>query len=111
MMSTGVESFDKAAELGAIYPFQGSEVYWFYSVPLFWLGWHIWQLRNESRECDVEIKEMKGQGAGQQGAATGRGPHVVLIDRAAPARLKPVAGAPQGLLQQALGLSGVGRLI
>lgn len=61
-MSTGIESFDKAAELGAIYPFQGSEGFLVLICALFWLGWHIWQLRNESRECDVEIQEMKDKG-------------------------------------------------
>ena len=58
-MSTGVESFSTLAEMGAIYPFQGSEGFLVIVCTVFWLGWHLWQLKNESNECDVEIKEMK----------------------------------------------------
>lgn len=58
-MSTGVETFGSAAELGAIYPFTGSEGLLVVIGAGVWIGWHIWQLRNEAREYNVEIEEIK----------------------------------------------------
>ena len=60
-MSTGVEDFSKLAEMGAIYPFQGSEGLLVILCAVFWVAWHIWQFKHESDECDVEIKEMKNK--------------------------------------------------
>ncbi len=60
-MSNGVESFAKLAEMGALYPFQGSEGLLVILCTAFWLAWHIWQLKSESDECNIEIKEIKGK--------------------------------------------------
>ena len=60
-MSTGVESFGSAAELGAIYPFTGSEGMLAGILAAIWIGWHIWQLKHEANECSVEIQEMKNK--------------------------------------------------
>ena len=40
------------AEVGAIYPFQGTEsLMWIIGLAL-WIGWHIYQSRAESKELD-----------------------------------------------------------
>jgi hypothetical protein len=42
-------------DVGAIYPFQGSEVLLTVLLLVFWVGWHILQLRNEGREIRHEM--------------------------------------------------------
>jgi hypothetical protein len=37
------------AQLGPVYPFVGSEVFWFVLCVAFWLFWHFWQSGNERR--------------------------------------------------------------
>ena len=36
------------AEVGAVYPFQGTEVFMFIVGLIFWLGWHRIQFKRES---------------------------------------------------------------
>jgi hypothetical protein len=43
-------------DVGAIYPFQGSEVLLVIIGIAFWLGWHILQMRNEAAEIESELK-------------------------------------------------------
>ena len=43
-------------DVGAIYPFQGSEVLLVILGIAFWLGWHYLQMRNEAAEIESEIK-------------------------------------------------------
>jgi hypothetical protein len=57
MSTIGLDSW--AADLkdiGAIYPFQGGEVIFFILGLVFWIGWHVIQLRAESKEIDYEIR-------------------------------------------------------
>ncbi|CAN5138436.1 hypothetical protein BH10PSE7_BH10PSE7_40400 [soil metagenome] len=42
-------------DVGAIYPFQGTEVLLVIIGVAFWIGWHILQLRNEAREIEAEM--------------------------------------------------------
>lgn len=42
------------ANVGAIYPFQGSETLLVIIAVVFWLGWHVLQLRNEASEIAEE---------------------------------------------------------
>ena len=58
-MSTNVESFANLHELGAIYPFPGSEGILTIIAVGLWIGWHVWQLTNEARELNVEASELK----------------------------------------------------
>lgn len=58
-MTTGVESWAKVSELGPVYPFVGSELLLFIVCVALWLGWHVWQLRNEARELSIEKEELK----------------------------------------------------
>lgn len=41
-------------DVGAIYPFQGSEVLLVILGLAFWIGWHIWQVRHENAELKSE---------------------------------------------------------
>ena len=67
-MSTNNMS-DWAVDLGnvtAVYPFQGSEVLLVILGLVFWVGWHLIQLRQESQEVKKDMD------ADPQGDATRR---------------------------------------
>jgi hypothetical protein len=42
-------------DVGAIYPFQGSEVLLFLIGLIFWIGWHIIQTRQETAEIAADV--------------------------------------------------------
>ena len=42
-------------DVGAIYPFQGSEVLLVILGLIFWIGWHIMQTRQESAEIEEDM--------------------------------------------------------
>ena len=42
-------------DVAAIYPFQGSEFIMFILGLIFWIGWHILQLRVEATEVEHEL--------------------------------------------------------
>jgi hypothetical protein len=42
-------------DVGAIYPFQGSEVLMVVIGLVFWIGWHIWQTRQENAEIEADL--------------------------------------------------------
>ncbi len=44
------------AEVGAIYPFQGSEVLMTILCVLFWIGWHRIQFKRESEHLEKARK-------------------------------------------------------
>ena len=41
-------------DVGAIYPFQGSETLLVILGVVFWIGWHVWQIRHENAELKSE---------------------------------------------------------
>ncbi len=43
------------ADVGAVYPFQGTEFVLFILGLVFWIGWHILQFRTEKTEVDHEM--------------------------------------------------------
>jgi hypothetical protein len=43
-------------DVGAIYPFQGAEVLMVIIGLVFWIGWHIWQMKQESAEIEKEMR-------------------------------------------------------
>jgi hypothetical protein len=43
-------------DVGAIYPFQGSETLMVILGLAFWIGWHIVQMRQEAAEIADEMK-------------------------------------------------------
>ena len=42
-------------DIGAIYPFQGSEVLMVSIGLIFWIGWHIIQTRQETSEFEADL--------------------------------------------------------
>jgi hypothetical protein len=42
-------------DVGAIYPFQGSEVLLVIIGLAFWIGWHVWQMKQEAAEVNAEM--------------------------------------------------------
>jgi hypothetical protein len=43
-------------DVGAIYPFQGTEVLMVIVGVVFWIGWHVIQMRQESDEIAEEMR-------------------------------------------------------
>lgn len=68
-MSTG--NFDNwdgnMTDIGPLYPFVGSEVLMVIIAIVFWIGWHVLQLRMESQQLDEEARKLK-QGDNMQKA-------------------------------------------
>ncbi|MEP9386888.1 hypothetical protein [Mesorhizobium sp. KR9-304] len=56
MSTNGMESWAvDLKDVGAIYPFQGSEVLMVVIGLVFWIGWHIWQTRQENAEIEADM--------------------------------------------------------
>lgn len=57
MSTNGITSWAvDLKDVGAIYPFQGSETLLVILGLIFWVGWHVWQIRLESAEIEKEMK-------------------------------------------------------
>lgn len=57
MSTIGLESWAvDLKDVGAIYPFQGTEVVMVILGLVFWVGWHILQMRQEEAEIAEEMK-------------------------------------------------------
>ena len=53
MSTTGIESWAvDLKDIGAIYPFQGTEVLLLVVGVILWLGWHVLQMRDEKEDYD-----------------------------------------------------------
>ena len=51
MMTIGYSSWAvDLKDVGAIYPFQGTEMAMTLAGVVFWIVWHIWQIRHENAE-------------------------------------------------------------
>jgi hypothetical protein len=63
-MTTGrVESWaGQIIDIGPIYPFVGTELLLFIVGLVFWVGWHVWQLRIESKQFDEDIARIHRAG-------------------------------------------------
>jgi hypothetical protein len=48
-------------DVGAIYPFQGTETVLVIIGLAFWIGFHIWQIRHENAELEAERKKAAGE--------------------------------------------------
>ncbi len=60
MSTTGIESWAvDLANIGPIYPFQGTEVLMAIVGIALWIVWHIWQMRFESRSYEEERKKLQ----------------------------------------------------
>jgi hypothetical protein len=57
MLTIGYESWAvDLKDVGAIYPFQGLETPMAIAAVVFWLIWHVWQIRHEN----AELREKSG---------------------------------------------------
>jgi hypothetical protein len=43
-------------DVGAIYPFQGSEAILVIAGLIFWIWFHVYQLRQEAKEIESDVK-------------------------------------------------------
>lgn len=60
MSTIGYESWAvDLKDVGAIYPFQGTEVIMVVLGVAFWIGWHVLQIRQEEAEIAAEMKAEK----------------------------------------------------
>jgi len=60
MSTTGLSSWAvDLGEVGAIYPFQGTEFIWFLAGVAFWIIWHIVQLRQEDQTYEDDLRHLK----------------------------------------------------
>ena len=50
------------ADIGPIYPWVGSEVAMVIVAFVFWIGWHVVQLRMESRRFDDQARALRQSG-------------------------------------------------
>jgi hypothetical protein len=56
MSTNGMESWAvDLKDVGAIYPFQGSEVVMVIVGLVFWIGWHVLQTRQENAEIEADM--------------------------------------------------------
>ncbi|RWN62462.1 hypothetical protein [Mesorhizobium sp.] len=56
MSTNGMESWAvDLKDVGAIYPFQGSEVVMVIVGLAFWIGWHVLQTRRENAEIEADV--------------------------------------------------------
>ena len=69
MSTASFENFaGTIADIGPLYPFVGSEMILVIVAVIFWLWWHVQQLRAEQREYDEEMDGGDGQQQSAQSA-------------------------------------------
>ena len=62
-MATGpVDNWVNIDTFGAIYPFVGTEMMLAIVGFAFWIIWHIWQFKAESREFKEDVEKIKQRG-------------------------------------------------
>jgi len=62
-MSTGlVDNWLNVDTFGPIYPFVGTEMMLAIVCVVFWIGWHVLQIRKESAEFKADIENINKQG-------------------------------------------------
>ena len=59
-MSTGIESWTPVKEITALSPFGGSEVIFTIIAVAVWIGWHVWQIKNENNSYDEQTSKLQG---------------------------------------------------
>jgi len=56
MSTIGLDSWAvDLKDVGAVYPFQGTEVLMVIIGVVLWIGWHIWQMRAEAAGYKADI--------------------------------------------------------
>ena len=46
-------------DVGPLYPFVGAEMLMVFLLVIFWVGWHVFQVRAESRQHDEEARVLR----------------------------------------------------
>ena len=59
-MSTGIENWIPVKEISVLSPFSGWEVYLTIIAVVLWIGWHIWQIKFESKSYDEQVAKLQG---------------------------------------------------
>jgi len=59
-MSTGVESWSSITDMGAMYPFVGSEVLFTVIAVVIWIAFHIWQIKSENSAYEEQTSKLQG---------------------------------------------------
>ena len=59
-MSTGVESWSSITDMGAMYPFVGSEVLFTVIAVVIWIAFHIWQIKFENSAYEEQTSKLQG---------------------------------------------------
>lgn len=75
MSTTEVTSWStELANIGPIYPFVGNEVLFWILGLAFWLGFHIWQMRFESRTYKEDMERLSRPSAVEEAMVSRRLP-------------------------------------
>ncbi len=62
-MGTGlVDTWANTDKFGPIYPFVGTEVFLVIVGVIFWIAWHVWQIKAETAEFNADIEKIKERG-------------------------------------------------
>ena len=59
-MCTGIESWTPVKEITALSPFAGSEVLFTIIAVVVWIGWQVWQIKNENNSYDEQTSKLQG---------------------------------------------------
>ena len=61
-MSTGIETWNQSMlDIGAMYPFPGTEVFWVIIGLATWILWHVIQFKGENKVYREEEKSFENQ--------------------------------------------------
>lgn len=61
-MSTGISSWSNPETIEAIYPFVGTEMLLTVAGVVFWVWWHVKQIRDENRELAEAAESHQNEG-------------------------------------------------
>lgn len=64
-MSTGISSWSNPAEITAIYPFPGTEWLLVIAGFVFWIWWHVKQIREENQALEEAAEYYRRHGVRQ----------------------------------------------
>jgi hypothetical protein len=51
------------ADIGPIYPFAGWEGFMVVLCVIFWVAWHIWQIKMENDQLEDEARKLRQSGS------------------------------------------------
>jgi hypothetical protein len=67
MSTANFENWDgNIADLGPIYPFVGWEGFMVVLCIVFWIGWHVVQIKMENKKLDDQTRDLRRSGRLQQ---------------------------------------------